>query len=199
MSAHRTSIIGIIPALVAIPVLAACGSVTATGHTSTVTVTVGASASSTSETPQPMPASATNVPSSAVSAPPVTATHVATSQSTTSQQATVQPKAPRPLITDYTASETKVACVAGGPGFPAKLNFDITFTWSTKHATAVFLGVDTTDAVHNSYSGAMPTSGSTTVGYGCYNPHTYTLAAVDNSGRVVQQTIVVKNVGDPGA
>ena len=200
MSAHRTPILGLILVLAAIPVLAACGStVSTTSHTSTVTVTVGASPTSTSESPQPMPETATSVPSSAVSAPPVTATRVATSGSTTTHQATVHPEVPRPLITDYTASETKIACSAGGPGFPAKLNFDITFTWSTKHTKAVYLGVDTTDAVHNSYSGAMPASGSTTVGYGCYNPHTYTLAAVGTDGKVVQQTITVRNVGDPGA
>lgn len=190
---------GLIPALVAIPALAACGSVSTTSHTATVTVTAGAHPTSTSQTPQPMPETATSVPPSAGSAPKVTATHVATAQSTVTRQATVRPKVLLPLITDYTASETKIACSAGGPGFPAKLNFDVTFTWSTEHAKAVYLGVDTTDAVHNSYSGAMPTSGSATVGYGCYNPHTYTLAAVGADGKVVQQTITVKNVGDPGA
>ncbi|KYH45182.1 hypothetical protein [Branchiibius sp. NY16-3462-2] len=199
MSIRRTSVLGLIPVVAALPALAACGSVSTTSDPSPATVTVTASPASVSQTPQAMPETATSVPSSALSAPTVTARHVATSQPAATRQASVQPKAPRPLITDFTASETKVACSAGGPGFPAKLDFDITFTWATKHTKAVYLGVDTTDALHNSYSGAMPTSGSITIGYGCYDPHTYTLAAVGTDGRVIQHTITVKNVGDPGA
>lgn len=191
--------------IAAVLTLAACGTSTTSISTKTVTVT-GTSTSSTQPTSSTPPATA-----SSSSAAPTTSTAPAptTSESSTiathhPPSATGSPVTPmpvvlKPLITTYSASQTKIACSAGGPGVPAKLNWDITLTWATKHATAVYLGADTTDAVHNSYSGAMAPSGSMTVNYGCYDSHTYTLAAVGSNGKVVQQTITVKNVGDPGA
>lgn len=196
MSATRTSAVGLLLASAALPLLTSCGQAgtSTAASTSTVTVTVGAPP--TSGTPQVMPATATSVPAQASSAPKATGNQVVTTHSATTRPS---PKQARPVITSYSASETTIACSAGGPGVPAKLDWDITLTWSAKHATAVYLGIDTADAVHNSYSGAMPVSGSVTVGYGCYDPHTYTLAAVGTDGKVVHQTITVRNVGDPGS
>lgn len=183
-----------------LPLLAACGQAGTPTGASTVTVTVTAGhQGSDSRAPSAAPTTAKGVPAATDSAPSTAAAHPPTARPMTTRQASVRPKAPRPAITAYQASETRIACSAGGPGVDPKLNFDITFSWSTAHATQVFLGVDTTDAVHNSYSGAMPAQGSVTIGYGCYDPHRYTLAAVGSDGRVVQETITLRNVGDPGA
>lgn len=182
--------------IAAVFALAACGTSSTSISTKTVTVT-GSSTSSTSTTSSATSSDTASTPATSDSTPAPSTTQPA--PSATGSPVKPTPVVLKPLITTYSASQTTVACSAGGPGFPAKLNWDITFTWSTKHAKSVYFGIDTTDAVHNSYSGAMPPHGSVTVGYGCYNPQTYTLAAVGTDGRVVQQTINVKNVGDPGA
>ncbi|WP_188680196.1 hypothetical protein [Subtercola lobariae] len=105
--------------------------------------------------------------------------------------------AKKPLMQVFNTHGVQVVCVTGTDAVPAQLNFDLTFDYSARDTTAVYIGVDTDDAVANPFDGPLPAVGSVTVPFSCYGPHTYSFAAVGADGSRDEGSVTFVNHGDP--
>jgi hypothetical protein len=106
-------------------------------------------------------------------------------------------EAKKPLMQVFNTHGVQVVCVTGTDAVPAQLNFDLTFDYTARDTTAVYIGVDTDDAVANPFEGPLPAVGSVVVPFSCYGPHTYSFAAVGADGSRDEGSVTFVNHGDP--
>ncbi|UFS60180.1 hypothetical protein [Subtercola endophyticus] len=103
----------------------------------------------------------------------------------------------KPLMQVFNTHGVQVVCVTGTDAVPAQLNFDLSFDYSARDTTAVYIGVDTDDPVANPFEGPLPATGSVVVPFSCYGPHTYSFAAVGADGSRDDGSVTFVNKGDP--
>ncbi|MGA1838954.1 hypothetical protein VD659_18705 [Herbiconiux sp. 11R-BC] len=103
----------------------------------------------------------------------------------------------KPLMQVFNTHGVQVVCVTGTDAVPAQLNFDLTFDYSARDTTAVYIGIDTTDPVANPFEGPLPATGSVVVPFSCYGPHTYSYAAIGADGSRDEGSVTFVNHGDP--
>ncbi len=131
-----------------------------------------------------------------------TTTAESTTPPTTEPTTTVAPPATTgPTIITFAAS-TSVRCNTQAPNPSPQY---VTFRWSTKSADQVYFGVSTDDASTGALFDNLPSSGNQSdfpagyspFAYNCPSPkQTYTLTAVDDSGKKVSKKVAVVNLGD---